>query len=617
MCGICGIIHFDKQNKIQEDVLIKMRDVMVHRGPDDEGLYRDSHVGLGFRRLSIIDLTGGHQPMSNEDGTIWIVFNGEIYNHSELRLLLESKGHIYKTKSDTESIIHLYEEEGVKGFERMNGMFALAIWDNPRNRLVLLRDRLGVKPLYYTITKEGLIFASEIKSILESKQVERVINSEGLGEYLMFRYLSGEKTLFKNVLSLGPGCMLTLEEKAIRITKFWDLPSPDEKLNLPEKEMVERLDYLLNDSIKLRLMSDVPLGSFSSGGIDSSLATAYAAKLLESPLNTFSVGFSELDFDESKYYRLISQKFKTIHHEITINNHEFADSLPKLIWYHDEPLNHPNSVMLFHLSKLAKERVTVVLTGEGADELFAGYPRYFIPKIVSYYLRHPIYLRRAIQVSIKLLKGRRIQKIKDFMSASLSDAIIENSSYVPCEIANKLLVDDKCKNWMGSRNSYLEEHLSSQSLLEYLIRLELRTYLVSILNRQDKMTMAASLEAREPFLDYRLVEFALNIPESHKLKGTQTKYILKKLAERTLPKKIVYRKKSGFGVPVSIWLKDKQKLGAYLDLLSEPRFMQRGYFNTKEVQKLVKNHIHGISDCGEVLWALINLELWTRIFFDK
>src|SRR3990170_3218708 len=409
MCGICGIIHFDKQNKIQEDVLIKMRDVMVHRGPDDEGLYRDSHVGLGFRRLSIIDLTGGHQPMSNEDGTIWIVFNGEIYNHSELRLLLESKGHIYKTKSDTESIIHLYEEEGVKGFERMNGMFALAIWDNPRNRLVLLRDRLGVKPLYYTITKEGLIFASEIKSILESKQVERVINSEGLGEYLMFRYLSGEKTLFKNVLSLGPGCMLTLEEKAIRITKFWDLPSPDEKLNLPEKEMVERLDYLLNDSIKLRLMSDVPLGSFSSGGIDSSLATAYAAKLLESPLNTFSVGFSELDFDESKYYRLISQKFKTIHHEITINNHEFADSLPKLIWYHDEPLNHPNSVMLFHLSKLAKERVTVVLTGEGADELFAGYPRYFIPKIVSYYLRHPIYLRRAIQVSIKLIKGRRIQ----------------------------------------------------------------------------------------------------------------------------------------------------------------------------------------------------------------
>jgi asparagine synthase (glutamine-hydrolysing) len=616
MCGICGIVNFESENLVEEKAILRMRDVMIHRGPDDQGIYIHQNVGLGFRRLSIIDLVSGNQPMSNEKGDIWIVYNGEIYNHLQLRENLISGGHKYKTTSDTESIIHLYEEEGIELFRKLNGMFGMAIWDDFRKRLVLARDRLGIKPLYYTLTPEGLVFASEIKSLLENKKVKRELNHERIGEYLTFRYLSGEETMFKDIFSLLPGHLLILEKTNVTIRKFWDLPPPGEKVNMDEERMVEEIAQQLKDSVKLRLMSDVPLGCFCSGGIDSSLTSAYAAQQVCFPLNTFSVGFYESDFDESYFAQLIAQKYQTVHHEIKLDNYQFADSLPQLIWHNDEPLNHPNSVMLYHLSKLAKQSVTVVLTGEGSDELFAGYPRYFLVKIYSYYQSRPPFLQKIFKLLVNFSRERRIRKVKEFLPLSLADAAILNSSFVHPNIVSKLILEETSRNYTGKRDLYLDENPTLENLLENLIRLELRTYLVSILNRQDKMSMAASIEARVPFLDYRLVELGATIPESYKLKGLQTKYVIKRLGERILPREVVHRKKSGFGVPLSAWLKDKKGLGRYLDLFFEPDFKKRGYWDIKEIHKLVKQHQEGKADNGEILWALINLELWSKTFLE-
>ncbi len=618
MCGICGIVNFEEENTVDKDTLVKMRDTMIHRGPDDEGIYLNRNVGLGFRRLSIVDIKLGHQPMCNEDGSIWIIFNGEIYNHNELRGDLISKGHTYRTKCDTESIIHLYEEEGIEGFGKMNGMFALAIWDDRRKRLVLVRDRLGIKPLYLSQSKEGLIFASEIKAIVESKKVKNELNVEGLCEYLMFRFLAGEQTMFKGITNLLPGHILIFQKGKIETRRFWDFPNPEEILSLDEKNAINQLDELLSDSVKLRLMSDVPLGTFCSGGLDSSLTSAYAARLSNLNLNTFSVGFHEAAFDESRYAEMVSKKYGTRHHQLKVDNLTFADSLPRLIWHNDEPLNHANSVQIYHISKLAKQFVTVVLTGEGADELFAGYPRYLIAGAYQNFLWMPQFARYLLRELSRWGYSRRAKKLGQFLPLSLPEATVLNSCSADWTFVNRILkVNSDPHSIIESRLSLLEDaNLTPENKVQNLLRLELKTYLVSILNRQDKMSMAASVEARVPFLDYRLVEWGLRIPIGLKLKGFQTKFIVKRLGERMLPKEIVHRKKSGFGVPISSWLRDKKGMGRYLDLFSEPRFEQRDYLKTQVVQRLAQEHLSGKADHGEILWGLINLELWHRIFLD-
>ena len=618
MCGICGIINACSENSVDKATLERMKQVITHRGPDDHGTYLSGHVGLGFRRLSIIDLKHGHQPMSNEDGSVWIVFNGEIYNHAELRKVLISKGHVYKTDCDTESIIHLYEEEGLKAFSKLNGMFALAIWDARKREFYLVRDRLGIKPLYYTLTKNGLIFGSEIKAILEHSDAPRNLNSDGLEEFLTFRYLAGEQTLFRGIFSLLPGHILGYREGEIKLTKYWDLDEPREYLPANETAILEQLDELLQDSVRMRLMSDVPLGSFCSGGVDSGLTTAYATKHGKHGIDTFSVGLHEPEFDESDYAKMVSKRYETRHHTMKIDNMVFSDTLPKIIWYHDEPLNHANSVPIHHISKLARNFVTVVLTGEGSDELFGGYPRYNIANVCRRLQMLPRFCRKAIKNVIALSTMRRLNKLGHFLPESLPEVAVYNSQFNrPASIENLLPVEFR---GMKSEFRYAQvtnPDVTSRNLLARLWRLDLKTYLVSLLSRMDKMTMAASIEARVPFLDHRLVEWGLRVPDPLKLKKLQNKYIVKKLSESFLPRDVIYRSKSGFGLPISDWVMDNKGLGRYLDLFFEPRFGQREFLDVQNVRRLIKEHRAGKADHGEVIWELINLEIWYRTFFEN
>jgi asparagine synthase (glutamine-hydrolysing) len=618
MCGICGIVNRASDARVSRDVLIDMRDVMTHRGPDDEGLYINENVGLGFRRLSIVDLASGHQPMANETGDVWLIFNGEIYNHADLRRELTLKGHLYKTKSDTESILHLYEEEGIDGFQKMNGMFGIAIWDDRKKRLVLVRDRLGIKPLYYSQTSNGFVFASEIKSILKSGMIKAKLNLRGLEEYFTFRFVAGEKTLFDGIYNLLPGHILILQDGKIQIRKFWDLPQAETLENADLDQTVDQLGELLNDSVRLRLMSDVPLGTFCSGGVDSSLVSAYAVKLSNLRLNTFSVGFQEASFDESHYAKMVSDKYETRHHQLVVDNRTFADSLPDLIWYNDEPLNHTNSIQIYHISKLAKEFVTVVLTGEGSDELFGGYPRYLIAKMYSMLFWAPPALKNMTRSLAGLFPMRRVNKLARSLPLSIRDVITLNAALVDRSLARSILLISEGDDFLETRIGLLAGlEIDRDNLMESLIRLDLKSYLVSILNRQDKMSMAASIESRVPFLDYRLVEWGARIPFRLKTDGLETKIIVKKLGERFLPRKVVYRRKSGFGVPVSEWLRDKNGMGKYLALFEEPRFRERGYLKTETVRGLAREHLSGKCDHGEILWELINLELWHRIFIEN
>jgi len=618
MCGICGIVNLDRHNQVDKNLVVAMKDVMTHRGPDDDGLHLDGNVGLGFRRLSIVDLNTGNQPIGNESGDIWTIFNGEIYNHAEIRKELISKGHVYRTHSDTETIVHLYEEEGLNSFRHLNGMFGIAIWDAPRQRLVLARDRLGIKPLYYTRTSEGLLFASEIKSLLKSRTVKLGINLEGLQEYLIYRFLAGERTMFQGVYNLLPGHFLVLTGGEIQITRFWDLPEPGAYSHIDEAGAVDQLNELLRDAVEKRLMSDVPLGAFCSGGVDSSLTSAYAAKASSVRFNTFSVGFNEADYDESRYAEMVSKRLGTHHHQLTVDNKTFADSLPKLIWHNDEPLNHPNSVQIYHISKLAKQYVTVVLTGEGADELFSGYPRYLIAKWCGMLLRVPSSARHILGRMVGMSPSRKIRKLARFLPLSGPELVALNSYFTDWEsLGSVLAAESDFHSVIESRLSLLgDTDWSTDCVLDSLTRIDLKAYLVSILNRQDKMSMAASLESRVPFLDHRLVEWAFRIPASLKLRGFQTKVIVKKLGERVLPGEVVYRRKSGFGVPLSEWLRDRNGMGRYLELFSEPRFQQRGYLKTEQVQRMAHEHLSGAADHSEILWELINLELWQRVLLE-
>lgn len=616
MCGIVGLFYRDAQ--CDERTLTTMRDTLLHRGPDDAGAYVAGPLGLGQRRLSIIDLSpAGHQPMRTPDGRFVISFNGEIYNFKELREELERKGVRFVSHSDTEVILQLHAFEGDAAVKRLNGIFAYALWDTQRRRLLLARDRAGIKPLYYSAGPNGVAFASEIKALFQSGVVQPRLNEARVAEYLVFRQVAGPENLFADVHVLPPGhTMEVIDGRPAPAQMYWSVQDRPQPFKGDYRDAVDALDEALNRTVKRQLISDVPLGTFCSGGIDSSLTTAIAARHASQAINTFSVGFHEADFDESAYARMAANACGTVHHELRIDEGEYAALLPQLIWHHDLPLNFANSVHIYAVSKLARKHVTVVLTGEGADELFGGYPRYYIPRLFSRLASAPSVVRAPLLSMLRKAPDHRLRKLGEAASRPLHDAILFNSSGVRPETVRELLgsaalppFDFRSACIEAARRTGLDE-------VSALAQLDFQTYLVSILNRQDKMSMATSIEARVPFLDNEIIDLARSLPLEFKQTLRHRKRVLKDVALRYLPPDIVHRRKSGFGVPLKAWFAGDGRMGRLLEeALHAPEL--RDVFDAAAAQSLLKQHRSGVRDHSEVLWSLLNLQVWRQTFLKR
>jgi asparagine synthase (glutamine-hydrolysing) len=602
MCGITGLFY--AQGICDAAMLTAMRDSLVHlEGP----------LGLGHRRLSIVDLGGGHQPMFTEDGRYVVVYNGEIYNYPELRRELEAQGARFRTHSDTEVILHLHARHGDAAVERLNGIFAYALWDRTQRRLLLARDRAGIKPLYYVTGPRGLAFASEIKALFRSDLAQPRLNESRVGEYLMFRQVAGLENLFDGVRVLPPGHTMTVIDGAPQpAVCYWSSAAPVPAFTGSYDDAVDALDRELNDAVKRQLMSDVPLGTFCSGGIDSSLTTAIAARHAGRAINTFSVGFHEASYDESEYARMASKACGTTHHELRLDEREFAELLPKLVYHHDLPLNFANSVHIYAISALARRHVTVVLTGEGADELFGGYPRYYIPRIAERLAAIPAPLRSAMLGLAGLVPDHRVAKLRRFASQPLEDILLYNSTGTDAAAIARV--------WhgrtpdMAARQAFLHDaRRGTQDSVSALAALDFQTYLVSILNRQDKMSMATSIEARVPFLDNEIITLARSLPVHYKQTLRHRKRVLKDVALRYLPAEIVHRRKSGFGVPLAPWFRSQGPMGALLDSAVHSSEIT-SILDAGALQAVLSEHRHGHSDHSELLWGVLNLALWRQAF---
>jgi asparagine synthase (glutamine-hydrolysing) len=606
---------------------------MVHRGPDDEGIYTTGAIGIGMRRLSIVDLATGHQPLSNEDGTVWIVFNGEIYNHAALREKLQALGHRYTTQSDTETIVHLYEEYGADCVQHLRGMFAFAIWDSRRQRLFIARDRLGIKPLYYQLTSQQMVFGSEIKVVLACPGNGARLDRAVLPEYLAFGYLSGEQTFYGGIRKLMPGHWMEVDPSGqVRIERYWDLPVTQNEPYHPETYYIQTYREMLEQAVSSHLMSDVPLGVFLSGGVDSSAVAALMTKIRRAPVETFSVGYTEDAYSELPYARIVAKHLNSLHHEVLVSQQDFFDTLPKLIWHEDEPIVWPSSVPLYFVSKLAHERVKVVLTGEGADETLAGYTRYaFTLKNAAsdriYRALVPGTVRGAIRGSIAdstWINATVRRKLSHTFLArngnSWASFYFDNffSAFSESDQAGLLANEVLEESVAGAAYRHVSEYWekSSGKMLQRLLYTDIKTYLVELLMKQDNMSMAASIESRVPFLDHLLLEFATNIPQNLQLGGFAGKRILKKAVEDLLPHSILYRPKLGFPTPWSRWLAGPQ-LDVIRKLLLEPRSTERQLFQRSAVERLFEEHRSGYRDHYDRIWRLLNLELWHRVCLER
>ncbi|HZE73296.1 MAG TPA: asparagine synthase (glutamine-hydrolyzing) [Pyrinomonadaceae bacterium] len=631
MCGINGIAFPSNSGRsVDARVLQRMRDVITHRGPDDEGIFIDGGIGLGHRRLSIVDVAGGHQPMANEDGALRITYNGEIYNHADFRAELEAKGHVYQTHCDTETILHLYEEYGAGCVDYLRGMFAFAIWDRRRRELFIARDRLGVKPLYYIHTDDGsLYFGSEIKTLIEAGAVKPEINYRALPDYLANHATSGEETLFCGVKRLLPGHTLVWKDGQLRLNRYWDVSFATREEHRSDKDYIAEWYELFRTSVRLRLMADVPLGMFLSGGIDSSAIAAVMSGMVDEPIKTFSVAFAEREANELEYARVVAKAFKTNHHEIVVSPEDFFTALPKLVWHEDEPLAHPSSVALYFVSYLASKHVKVVLTGEGSDELLAGYARY--RKTVlnlgmgeRYHNFTPAFVQNLVKQRIESMSGasRVRQKLsRTFLTLTPDiESIYFDNFSVFSRATQPVLLSDESRDRIGMVDPYdgvgkAFKQTDATSLLERLLYADIKTYLHELLMKQDQMSMAASVESRVPFLDHKLVEFTCRLPERLKLRGGTTKFILREAMKSVLPETILSRPKMGFPVPIGSWFR-----GAYSGVIDEyvlsERALSRGIFSSEFVRSLVKRHQSGGENHSERLWALVNFEIWQRQFFD-
>jgi asparagine synthase (glutamine-hydrolysing) len=624
MCGIAGFITANS-NSPSDTVIRRMTSAITHRGPDDAGFHESAPAFLGQRRLSIVDLAGGHQPICNEDRSLSIVYNGEVFNHAAIRPELEAAGHSYTTRSDTETLLHAWEEWGPASFERFRGMFAYLIWDERKRRLVAVRDRLGIKPFYYFRDGSLFAFASEIKALLAHPAIRAVPNEALLSEYLAFGYTSGEETLFQGIRKLPPGHWLTYsaETGQLTIEQYWDVPDtpPDEVPS--EADWIATVRGGLEETVRLRLMADVPLGVFLSGGVDSSAITALMQRMVPGRVRTFSVGYQEQQFSELAWARQVAEKLNTEHQEVVVSRDEFFLALPLLIFQEDEPITWPSSVPLYFVSRLAAQSVKVVLTGEGSDELFGRYERYRWTQMNlaagRWYQILPTPLRRwmaeFLSTSSLIRADLRRKLSHTFLGreGSIESLLLDNflSAFSPSQQRSLLRGDpgDIYGNYLKFWNARPD-----RSTLARMLYADQKTYLVQLLMKQDRMSMAASIESRVPFLDHHFLAMAMRIPDRFKIRGGEQKYIFKKSVEDLLPKDIVYRRKMGFPTPLKQWLREPA-LAGQLDALASPNSFIARWTDTAEVSRIITAHRVGQIDTTDRIWRLLNLELWGRRFF--
>ena len=625
MCGICGVVHLDS-TPVEEEIVRRMAATLAHRGPDGQRVVVDGPCGLGHTRLAVIDLSpDAAQPMPNEDGSLHIVFNGEIYNYRTLREQVTARGHRLSSHSDTEVILHLYEDFGPTCVDHLRGMFAFALWDGPRQRLILARDRVGKKPLYYYCDSHRFVFGSEIKALLAHPQVPHRLNTAALPYYLVHGYVPAPETMFAGIKQLPPGHVLIVENGSVHATPYWHWPL-GETGELGEEEWVERVLGGLRDAVRARLVSDVPLGAFLSGGLDSSLIVALMSQLLDEPVKTFAIGFSgEPSFNELDYARQVAHRFATDHHEFVVQP-DAVDLLPALVRHYDEPFADSSAIPTYLVAQLTRQHVTVALTGDGGDELFAGYERFAAARLAASYRRLPGFLRRAVGGVVRHLPestayrgfARRARRFVDAADLPLAECYLSWVGLFSRDMCHELLSsggDSPADGVLADYQAHFEQ-ATGYGLVDQLLYVNAITYLPGdLLVKTDRMTMAHGLEARCPFLDQELISLVAGIPSALKLRGMTNKYILKQAAERLLPREIVHRPKHGFGVPVGRWF--RQELCDYVrDVLLGPHARQRGYFDPAAVERLIDQHQRGQRDWGHQLWTLLTFEVWQRTHLE-
>ncbi|MFH1147823.1 MAG: XrtA/PEP-CTERM system amidotransferase [Pseudomonadota bacterium] len=626
MCGICGIVDFSGK-PVQEELVRRMNHILAHRGPDDDGFYfapsNGPSVAFGHRRLSIIDLGGGRQPLSNEDRTIWIVFNGEIYNFQELRTILESKGHTFRTNSDTESIVHAYEQWGTGCVERLRGMFAFAIWDEKAQKLLVARDRLGIKPVYYYLDNRRIIFASEIKSILQDTSVKREVDLEALSDYLSLLYVPAPKTMFKNIHKLPAGHILLSDARGREVKEYWDVSfaRTDEK---PEEQWTEEIVELLSEAVRIRLISEVPLGAFLSGGVDSSSVVGLMSTLMSDPVITNSIGFKETAFNELDYAREVAGLFNCRHHEYTVTP-DALDVIDKLAFHYDEPFADSSAIPTYYVSQVARQNVTVALSGDGGDENFAGYRRYFYDRLEN---RVRDLLPRTIRETVVAGLAQVYPKADWLPQVFRAKSLLTNLSLSPATAffysVSQLLPGVKERILSKDVKDALQEYDTASIFQAYFNRvaaqtgdslsrvqyIDIKTYLVDdILTKVDRASMAHALEVRVPILDHKFVELVATVPSHLKLNGRESKYIFKKAMSRLLPERVLYRNKMGFSIPIQKWFRKEIKVMAE-GILFGTEAKNRGLFDYSFIEKLWQEHQRGTGNHSSILWALLMFEKW-------
>lgn len=624
MCGIAGIAGL-QQNGTDREELRRMCNPIIHRGPDDEGFLVDGKVGLGVRRLSIIDVAGGHQPIHNEDRTIWAVYNGEIYNFRELRSHLEARGHRFYTGTDSEVIVHLYEDHGSDCVTHLRGMFALAVYDRRRQSVLLARDRLGIKPLHYAVHQGRVLFGSEIKSLLAVEPELAQVDREGLLHYLYFGYVPEPLCVFTRIRKLPAGHLVEVAGGRIEERRYWELPAFGTNDPGSEDELLEELEEHLYEAVRMRLVSEVPLGALLSGGVDSSVVVALMARAASAPVKTFSIGFPNKDFDESAYARAVAERFGTNHHQLTVEP-AIWDTLNRLTESLEEPFADDSAVPTYHVSRLARNHVTVALSGDGGDEIFAGYDRYhrhlersildFVPERLGRWYRERVFPRLPIE-----WPGRRLLYNR---TLSPENRYLDSVASLVVEARDRSVFSEEFLEWMDgvpspfrAFRSHLDEARATDPLsrLQYL---DVKTYLPGdILAKVDRMSMLVSLEVRVPLLDHVVVEWVTALAPRWKLRMSESKYILKRLAQKLgVPRHVIHRPKSGFAMPVLHWCRDQLREDV-LEILLEPRTLQRGYFSPGALRRLLDDHLSARRDRSEQIWNLVCLELWHRNFLDR
>jgi len=624
MCGIAGIVSGAGGDRIEASTIHRMCQAILHRGPDDEGIFVKDGVGLGMRRLSIIDLAGGHQPVFNEDKSVWVVYNGETYNFPELRAGLLSRGHTLTTHTDTEVIVHLYEELGSDCVNKLRGMFAFALYDERRRKLLIARDRFGKKPLHYALAGKRLFFGSEIKAILAVAPELAEVNNEALLQYMYFGYIPDPLTAFLPIRKLPPGHLLEFEAGVVQVRQYWDLPQYGTHQPTSEEECLEEMERRLAEAVKIRLISDVPLGALLSGGIDSSTVVALMARASSKPVKTFSIGFSHDDFNESHYARIVAKRFGTDHHELVLEPN-VLETVETLTSSMEEPFGDSSMLPTYYVSCMARKHVTVALSGDGGDEIFAGYDRYGIHLRRKSFDRIPRWAWHWYREHIYPWLPQTLRSTKFSYNVSLPwrERYVDGISFVPSFEREMPLLSNEFREVLRTGGNpqdlmyrYFDE-APAKDPISQMLYVDTKTYMVAdILTKVDRMSMATSLEVRVPILDHLFVEWATGLPAEWKLRRGVQKYILRKLAERVgVPREVLHRPKQGFSLPLVHWMRNELK-DLILSVLLEPRTLQRGYFNPEAIRRLLDEHFSERRDYSGRIWRLLMFELWHRNFLE-